>query len=56
MGSMKNNEVMSRFNKYLNRSFFLNQDKFIRRKYQAYLRKTGQESSAFDNSFYKRMQ
>ena len=50
---MKSSKVMDRFTKYLNRSFFQTQkDPFIRKKYLAYLKKTGDPDH---KSFFQRM-
>jgi hypothetical protein len=37
---MKDKQIMERFNRYLNRSLFANQDKFMKRRYQTYVKKT----------------
>jgi len=36
---MKDKQVMRRFNQYLNRAFFSNQDPFIKKKHELYMKK-----------------
>jgi hypothetical protein len=39
---MKDKQVMQRFNQYLNRAFFANQDPFIKKKHELYMKKKGE--------------
>ena len=52
---MKENKMMDRFTKYLNKSLFRTQDRYIKSKYQAYLKKTGQ-AELLKSNFFHRMQ
>lgn len=56
---MKEQQIMERFNRYLNRSLFATQDKFMKRRYQTYVKKTqgdGAESSLTNTAFFDRME
>ena len=51
---MKDKQVMQRFNQYLNRAFFANQDPFIKQKHELYIIKKGESTK--QEKFFSRMQ
>lgn len=50
---MKEKFVMQRYANYLNKCLFVTADEFIKKKYKAYLDKTGQQKG---ENFFQRME